>query len=135
MLFPTEFGLSDFLERNFAALSYVRKNGLRLRGREVRIAAGCIVDLLAEDKKTRELVGIELKHAAPDQGIVAQSTKYMDALRAQAEKEGRPGARLLIVTGQPDRNLHAQAQELAAIRGVQMTWLLYRVSVELSEAP
>jgi hypothetical protein len=59
----------------------------------------------------------------------------MTALRRQAEKEGRPGARLLIVTGQPDQHLQADVQELAAARGVKTEWLLCRVSVELTGAP
>ena len=46
----------------------------------------------------------------------------MIALGRQAEKEGRPGARLLIVTGQPDRNLQQQVHELAATRGVKTDW-------------
>ena len=50
----------------------------------------------------------------------------MIALGRQAEKEGRPGARLLIVTGQPDRNLQQQVRELAATRGVKSDWLLYQ---------
>jgi hypothetical protein len=134
-LFQEERQLSDFLVKNFAVLSYVRKNGLTLRRSEARIAAGCVVDLLAEDKKTRELVGFELKAEAADERVVAQAAKYMTALSRQAEKEDRPGARLLIVTGQPDRNLQEQVQELAATRGVKTEWLLYQVSVELKKAP
>ena len=135
VLFQEERQLSDFLVKNFAALSYVRKNGLKLRRSEARIAAGCVVDLLAEDTKTRELVGFELKAEAADERVVAQAAKYMIALGRQAEKEGRPGARLLIVTGQPDRNLQQQVRELAATRGVKSDWLLYQVSVDLKKAP
>lgn len=59
----------------------------------------------------------------------------MTALALQAQKEGRPGARLLIVTGQPDRNLREQVQQLAETRGVKTEWLLYQVSVSLEKAP
>ena len=58
----------------------------------------------------------------------------MTALRRLAKKEGRPGARLLIVTGQPDPNLQAEVQELAAKRNVKTEWLVYRVSLKLTEA-
>lgn len=135
VLFGDERQLSDFLVKNFAALTYVRKQKLKLRRREARIAAGAVVDLLAEDTGTRELVGFELKAEAAGERVVAQAAKYMTALKAQAEKEGRPGARLLIVTGQPDPNLRDQIQELAQSRGVKTEWLLYRVSVELKPAP
>jgi hypothetical protein len=134
-LFQDERQLSDFLVKNFAALSYVRKRGLKLRRSEARIAAGCVVDLLAEDTKTRELVGFELKAEEADERVVAQVAKYMTALALQAQKEGRPGARLLIVTGQPDRNLREQVQQLAETRGVKTEWLLYQVSVSLEKAP
>lgn len=135
VLFGDERQLSDFLVKNFAALTYIRKQGLKLRRSEARIAAGAIVDLLAEDTHTRELVGFELKTEAADERIVAQAAKYMSALKIQADKEDRPGARLLIVTGQPDPNLRDQVQELAASRGVPTEWLLYKVSVELKPAP
>ena len=49
--------------------------------------------------------------------------------------EGRPSARLLIVTGQPDQNLHRDVQVLADKEKVKTQWLLYRVNIELTEAP
>jgi len=135
VLFPEERQLSDFLVRNFAALSYINKNRLTFRCREARIAPGCIIDLLAEDTKHRELVGFELKHEAADDRVVGQAAKYMTALSRQAEKEDRPGARLIIVTGQPDQSLQRQVQELAQARGVKTDWLLYEVSLEMKQAP
>jgi hypothetical protein len=74
-LFGEERQLSRFLEKNFVVLSYVRKNALRFRRREARIAADCVVDLLAEDNKTGELVGFELKAGAADERVVAQAAK------------------------------------------------------------
>lgn len=75
VLFQEERQLSDFLVKNFAALSYVRKNRLKLRRSEAHIYAGCRVDLLAEDTKTRELVGFELKAEAAKERVVAQAAK------------------------------------------------------------
>jgi predicted O-linked N-acetylglucosamine transferase (SPINDLY family) len=58
----------------------------------------------------------------------------MQSLARQAAKEDRPGARLLIVTGQPDESLAERVQTHAEKHGVRTEWLLYRVSIELSEA-
>lgn len=85
------------------------------------------------DKKSNELVGFELKATGADERIVAQSAKYMKALTAQAKKECRAGARLLIVTGQPDETLAEQVQDAARKHGVKTSWLLYRVTIDLDE--
>ena len=79
-------------------------------------------------------MGFELKAGNADQGIVGQAAKYMKALLAQAKKEGRPGARLLIVTGQPDERLAESVQIVAEKHGVETTWLLYNVKIDLTEA-
>lgn len=132
-LFAEEKELSRFLILNKDVLPYCKKNNLDIRGSEVRIADNCRIDLLAVDKKSGELVGFELKATGADERIVAQSAKYMKALAAQAEKEDRPGARLLIVTGQPDETLAEQVQDAAKKHGVKTSWLLYRVTIDLEE--
>lgn len=131
-LFKDEAQLSRFLWLNQDFLAYAAKN-LRIRDREKRIAPGAKIDLVAVDTKTRELVGIELKAEVPDQGIVAQAAKYMKALKALAELEGRPGARLMIVTGQPDDELAENVQAHAERLGVKTDWFLYRVRFELRD--
>lgn len=133
-LFDDEAQLQRFLTMNFAILKYVQAAQLRFLGREVRLSANCIVDVLAEVKRTRELVAFELKVREPGERIVAQATKYIDALARRADRESRCGARLLIVTGQPDPNLEAQVQELAATRGVEVEWLLYTVEFKLHKS-
>lgn len=130
-LFKAESQLSRFLWLNQNFLDQATKN-LRIVDREKQIAAGSKIDLLAVDTKTRELVGIELKAEAPDQGIVAQASKYMKALKAQAERDGRPGARLVIITGQPDDELADLVQLQAEKVGVRTDWYLYRVRFELN---
>lgn len=132
-LFGEEKELSRFLMMNKDVLGYCKKNGLEIRGPEVRIADNCRIDLLAVDKKSGELVGFELKAVSADERIVAQSAKYMKALTAQAKKESRSGARLLIVTGQPDEALAEQVQDAAKKHGVKTNWLLYRVTIDLDE--
>lgn len=130
-LFDEEKQLSRFLEINKDVLPYCKQNSLVIRGAEATIAAGCRIDLLAEDAKTRELVGFELKAKNADRGIVAQAADYMKALTALAKKEDRPGARLLIVTGQPDKALADLVQDVAKKHGVKTTWLLYNVTIDL----
>ncbi|MEZ0358915.1 hypothetical protein [Mycobacterium sp. SA01] len=134
-LFEDERQMSRFLTANFAALSYARKNGLKLRGPEVRIAGNCIIDLLAESRKSGELIGFELKAREADERLVAQAKKYMTALNQQAKKEHRPGAQLLIVTGQPDESLKDSIQLLSEKYEVPTKWLLYKLSVDLTDAP
>jgi hypothetical protein len=130
-LFKEESQLSRFLWLNKDVLAYAKKNHLKIVGRERSIASRARIDLLAVDTKTKELVGIELKAEEADDRIVAQSGLYMRALKAQAKEEGRPGARLLIVTGQPDDDLAELVQVQAKKYGVATEWLLYRVRFDL----
>lgn len=131
-LFKVEEQLSRFLWLNHDFLSQATKN-LRILAREKQLGPGSKIDLLAVDKKTRQLVGIELKAEEPDQGIVAQAAKYMRALKVLAEEEGRPGARLIIITGQPDDELSDLVQLQAEKLGVPTDWFLYRVKFELNK--
>ena len=135
VLFDSQAPLSHFLQKNFVVLPYFKKAGLHYLGAEVPITPGCKIDLLAEDKKSKELVGIELKPGEPDKGLVSQAGRYMTALKQKAAKGGRPGARLLIVSGQPDREFQSQVQALAEKRGVPTSWLTYTVKMTLQEAP
>ncbi len=134
-LFDQEAPLSNFLQKNFRALAFFKKAGLRYLGAEVAIVPGCKIDILTEHKKTNELVGIELKASEPDKGLVSQAGRYMTALKQKAARDGRPGARLLIVSGQPDQEFQSQVQALAAKRGVPTQWLTYTVDLALKEAP
>lgn len=133
-LFKEEKDLSRFLWLNKDVLSYAKKNNLKILSREKRLSNGVIIDLLAEDTKTGVLVGIELKAEEADDRVVGQAAKYMRALKLQANADGRPGARLLIVTGQPDDDLAELVQDDAEQFGVPTDWLLYRVRLELTEA-
>lgn len=132
-LFKDEKDLSRFLWLNRDVLTYAKRNNLRILSRETKIANGAIIDLLGVDTKTNELVGFELKAEQGDDRLVGQAAKYMRALKAQAESNGHPGARLLIVTGQPDDDLAELLQTQAQKFGVRTDWLLYRVQFELSE--
>lgn len=130
LLFKKEAELSRFLTLNSEFLTYATKH-LQIIDREKELARGAKIDLLAIDRKTRELVGIELKVEEASQGIVGQAAKYMKSLKAQAEKDGRRGARLLIITGQPDEELEEMVQVQAEKIGVKTDWMLYSVRFEL----
>lgn len=132
--FAEEKELSRFLAMNWAALPYIKKAGLRFRNREVRLDGSAIIDLLAVDKKTDELVGFELKVADGDDRLLGQAARYMSCLSAQAKKEGRAGARLIIVTGQPNPDLDRRVRELGTHYGVRTEWLLYSVTVDVFPA-
>ncbi len=132
-LFKVEEQLSRFLWLNEQFLTNAAAN-LRIREREKVLAPGSKIDFIALDTKTKELVGIELKAEEPNQGIVGQAAKYMKALKALAEAEGLRGARLMIITGQPDDELADAVQVHAKDIGVKADWLLYRVRFELRDA-
>lgn len=129
--FAEEKELSRFVALNWAALPYIKKAGLRFRGREFRLDGSAVIDLLAFDKKTDELVGFELKVAEGSDRMLGQVARYMPCLVNQAKKEGRSGARLIVITGQPDPGLASSVQDLAMRYGVKTEWLLYNVSIEL----
>jgi hypothetical protein len=131
LLFKEEKELARFLWMNRALLPYLSKAGLRMLGREVRLAPDSVIDLLAENKTTRELVGLELKADEADDRVVAQAARYMELLAKKATNENRPGARLLIVTGQPDESLANLVQRHAEDFGVKTEWLLYKVEIDL----
>ncbi|WP_083405614.1 PDDEXK family nuclease [Mycolicibacterium rutilum] len=130
-LFHEEAQLARFLWVNKHFLGQAVRN-LRLTDREKTLAPGSRPDLVAIDTKTRELVAIELKAGHPDQGIVAQAARYMTVLKDQAEAEGLRGARLMIITGQPDEQLADLVRVQAERLGIKCEWFLYSVRFELS---
>ncbi|MBB2770724.1 UNVERIFIED_ORG: hypothetical protein GGE11_001637 [Mycolicibacterium obuense] len=131
-LFREETLLQEFLWKNKHFLNQATKH-LKLTDRERLLAPGARPDLVAEDAKTRELVGIELKAGAADERIVAQAAKYMHALKSAASAQGLKGARLMIITGQPNEELAEQVQLHAEKIGVKCEWQLYRVRFELKK--
>lgn len=133
-LFSDETELSRFLQLNWEHLAYVKQHGLKFRGAEFLLCHNCKVDLLAVGKKSDILVGFELKVGEGDDRLIGQVTKYLPALKAQADKEDRAGVRLVVVTGQPDEELAVRIQDLAERYDVAVEWLLYRVSIDLPEA-
>lgn len=132
-LFDTETAMQKFFSTKFAAV--LPELELRKSQYAVDPPRADKIDLLALDKKARELVAIELKHQWPDKGVVEQMGRYVRALRIQAEREGLNGARGLLITGQPDRRVLESLQELARGSETRIDWMLYRFGVKLFAAP
>lgn len=135
-LFSTEAELERFVVENFGVLREL--DGLRLRKRQFRINNECIIDLLCDDIPKKQLVGIELKHRAPNEGAASQVRRYLDALCKRAEHEGKAGgARLILVTGIPDERVARDIEALLQQDGLmdRFTWLTYRAALELAVAP
>lgn len=132
VLFNREAEMEDFFVANFKAMEFFRKRRYRLIGRQVEVASSCKVDLLAEHGRTGELVGIELKAAQPDDRLLAQVNKYLPALADRAAKDDRPGARLIVFSGQPDSRIVDACRATADRLGVALEWHLYKLRVEMS---
>ena len=133
-LFKTERLLEDFLVDNFSALPLFK--GLKLRRRQFPLEQGQRIDLLCEERGTRRLVGVELKHHGPDTGLVNQMSRYMAALTNLANEEGRDaGARGMVITGQPDLNISAKLRAMCTRERYDVSWHLYRASIKLDDAP
>lgn len=130
VLFDEERLLEDFLVNNFPYLPAFR--GLKLRSRQFRFpGSNRVIDLLCEERRGGQLVGIELKHGAPDRGLTSQMIDYMIELERLAKSEGRPGCRGVVVTGQPDARLAEDLHALARSRGFEVDWYLYETSIRL----
>ncbi|ORW12743.1 hypothetical protein AWC16_06140 [Mycolicibacter longobardus] len=97
------------------------------------ITPRCYLDILAEDKKTKALVGIELKAQEPKRDLVSQAGSYMTALKKMSAAKDLPTPRLLIVTGQPDQEFQRDIKTLSEKYGVPVQWLIYTISLTLKE--
>lgn len=130
VLFDTEGLLEDFLVQNFEYLPPF--HGLRLRARQYRFPGSSrVIDLLCEERGTRALVGVELKHQVPDRGLPSQMIDYMIELERLAEREQRLGFRGMVITGQPDPRLREDLEALAEQRGYRVDWYLYEAGIKL----
>ena len=133
-LFPTEKLLETFLVTNFEILDVFK--GLKLRRRQYRFPDSKTIDLLCEERATRRLVGIEIKHEAPDSGLVNQMGSYMKNLLNLAEAEKRAaGARGVIITGLPDPDIAGALRSVCRDMNYQVDWYLYRADLKLAEDP
>lgn len=133
VLLSTEKELSMLLKFRLTTLPEFKRMGLQNLESEESIGPGCKIDLLAEEKRTGTLVGFELKVGEPPEGLVNQAARYMTALKARASERNRPGARLIIVTGQPDPEIQSRVEILAQKEGVPVQWFIYAASMTVKE--
>lgn len=134
-LFPDEKALQHFILAYNDWFPDLRRLGLTDFQEEVFLDSGRRVDLLCRRRRSNQLVGIELKVREPDDRAVGQLQQYIDDLDSHAKQHGFDSAHLIVIAGQPDRSVRARVDDYAATRGLEVTFLLYRVRMELAEHP
>ena len=134
-LFPNEQALQSFLWANRDALKELRKLGLSGFQEQAVLDSGRRVDLLCERRALNQLVAIELKVAQPDDRATGQIEQYLDELARYSKKHGYDSAHLILVAGQPDKSVRNRVEHYAQTRGLTVTYLLYRVQMELVAHP
>jgi hypothetical protein len=129
-LFYMESQLEDFLIENWDKTELGKKYDLieekgELISQQYRTEIG-IIDILAEDKSSKQLVVIELKKNQTSDDTVGQLTRYMGWL-----EEHKTNGRLtkgIIIAAQYDNRLH---YALKKVKDVEV--YLYRVDFKLQE--
>jgi restriction system protein len=129
-LFYMESQLEDFLIENWDKTELGKKYDLieekgELISQQYRTEIG-IIDILAEDKNSKQLVVIELKKNQTSDDTVGQLTRYMGWL-----EEHKTNGRLtkgIIIAAQYDNRLH---YALKKVKDVEV--YLYRVDFKLQE--
>jgi hypothetical protein len=129
-LFYMESQLEDFLIENWDKTELGKKYDLieekgELISQQYRTEIG-IIDILAEDKKSGQLVVIELKKNQTSDDTVGQLTRYMGWL--EEHKTDGKLTRGIIIAAQYDNRLH---YALKKVKDVEV--YLYRVDFKLQE--
>jgi len=132
-LFQDESTLLSFILANRDELDEFRSLGLT-GFKQVKLDSGRRVDLLCKRPALNQLVGIELKVREPDDRAVGQLDHYLDDLAEHARKRGC-SAHFILITGQPEKSVRDHVESYAAARGLTVTFLLYRVQMNLLEHP
>jgi hypothetical protein len=108
-LFPAEAHLEHFIEANYPLLAPF--HGLELVKRQHALSPGKKIDLMFRDRKSRALVGVELKKGKPDDRTVGQIKGYLRELKVESDKQGLD-YRLILITGQPDPDIDKTLREI-----------------------
>lgn len=133
-LFPDEKQFEHFMLTNYPFLDYFSDAQLSLIGQQVELGSRSErIDLLLERRAAPfELVGVELKHKYPHDGLVGQAGRYIEGLKRIAHTRGIANTRLVIITGQADPVSQRAVEEIARQRGARVDWMLYRVQLSLT---
>jgi len=129
-LFYMESQLEDFLIENWDKTELGKRYDLieedgELKSQQYRTGIG-IIDILAEDRKTKQLVVIELKKNQTSDDTIGQLTRYMGWLE-EHKTNGKP-TKGIIIAAQYDDRLH---YALKKVKDVEV--YLYRVDFKLEE--
>lgn len=129
-LFYMESQLEDFLIENWDKTELSERYDLieeygELASQQYKTGIG-IIDILAEDKKTEQLVVIELKKNQTSDDTIGHLTRYMGWLE-EHKTNGQP-TKGIIIAAQYDNRLH---YALKKVKDVEV--YLYRVSFKLDE--
>jgi hypothetical protein len=129
-LFYMESQLEDFLIENWDKTELGKKYDLleekgELISQQYRTDIG-VIDILVEDKESRQLVVIELKKNQTSDDTVGQLTRYMGWLE-EHKTNGEP-TKGIIIAAQYDNRLH---YALKKVKDVEV--YLYRVDFKLQE--
>jgi Endonuclease NucS len=129
-LFYMESQLEDFLIENWDKTELGQRYDLieeegELVSQQYRTQIG-IIDILVQDKKSKQLVVIELKKNQTSDDTIGQLTRYMGWLE-EHKTNGAP-TKGIIIAAQHDTRLH---YALKKVKDVEV--YLYRVSFKLDE--
>ncbi|MFV1356952.1 hypothetical protein ABFV47_07755 [Mycolicibacterium fortuitum] len=134
-LFRDEKTLQDFIWKHHDWFPDLRRLGLHEFQEQAVLDSGRRVDLLCKKRASQQLVGIELKVREPDDRAAGQLQQYLDDLDSHAKNHGYDSAHLIVISGQPDQSVRYRVEQYAASRGLTVTFLLYRVHMELVAHP
>jgi hypothetical protein len=129
-LFDSEYAMERFFATNFVRIPGLDR--LKFIKTQFELPGGFLIDMLCADRDSGDLVVVEFKKAVADRGVVTQTLAYVQALAASSYAEGRT-VRALIITGLPDETLQDYAVRLARDLGHDLTWLVYKTTISLSE--
>lgn len=134
-LFRDEKTLQEFVSTHLDWFRDLRRLKLCDFDEQAVLDSGRRVDILCKRRGSNQLVGIELKVREPDDRAVGQLQQYLDDLRSHATNHGFDSAHLIVISGQPDKSVRERVDAYAESHGAEVTFLLYRVQLELVEHP
>jgi RecB family endonuclease NucS len=134
-LFRDEKTLQNFIWTHHDWFPALRKLGLHQFEEQALLDSGRRVDFLCKKRALKQLVGIELKVREADDRAAGQLQQYLEDLQNHAKRHGYESAHLIVVSGQPDKSVRSRVEHYATSRGLEVTFLLDRVQMELIAHP
>lgn len=134
-LFRDERTLQEFIKAHQDWFPALRSLELHDFDDEAVLDSGRRVDFLCKKRGSNQLVGIELKVREADDRAVGQLEQYLEDLGAHAASHGFESTHLIVITGQPDQSVRSRVKRYADAHGHEVTFLLYRVHMELLPHP